>query len=201
MRNAPIAVQPSPAVTRRRSDARRNQELILEAARTLFIAEGVLVPFDEIARRAGVGNATLYRHFPTRDALVLAAIQQDITAIQHDADQLGGAGEPNAALRAWLVELVWHLRTWHGLPETVIEALNTASPLAMACTPLQQRTDLLLAAAQQAGVADVTATAEELFQLVTLLSWGADRFGDDKASARRRTEQALFGVLRPEIVT
>lgn len=161
----------------------------------MFIAEGVLVPFDEIARRAGVGNATLYRHFPTRDALVLAAIQQDIAAIEQDAQQLEGAGDPSSALAAWLVKLVWHLRTWHGLPETVIDALNTASPLAMACSPLQQRTGMLLTAAQQAGEVDRAATAEELFQLVTLLSWGADRFGDDEASARRRTEQAVFGVL------
>ena len=52
-----------------RADARRNREAVLDAARTAFAAEGLSVPLDEIARRAGVGPGTLYRHFPTKEAL------------------------------------------------------------------------------------------------------------------------------------
>lgn len=189
------SAQGSAAPPSMRKDRLRNRDAILDSARRVFIEQGVLAPLDEIARRAGVGSATLYRHFPTRDELVFAAIERDIGAIGEDAERRRGSPQPAEALQAWLIELVWHLRTWHGLPEAVIDALNTASPLATACAPLQQHTEALLREAQAAGAADPGATAEALFQLATLLSWGADRYDDDEAAARARTEQALRGVL------
>lgn len=180
----------------RRSDARRSREAILEAARSLFIERGVLVPLDDVAKRAAVGNATLYRHFPTRNALIYEAMRSDIGAIQEEAAELTGVVSPALALQEWLVRLTWHLRTWHGLPESVMDALNnTASPLAMACTPLQERTRVLLEAAQTANQVRSGVVTKELFELVTLLSWGVDRFGDDENQARQRVTGATSGYF------
>jgi len=76
-----------------RSDARDNRELILEAARAAFAAEGLNVPMREIARRAGVGPATLYRHFPTKEMLVTEALAEKMRACHAIIDE--GLAEPD----------------------------------------------------------------------------------------------------------
>src|SRR4051794_35130860 len=71
-----------------RADARRNRDAILQAAHEAFEADGVLTPLDAVATRAGVGNATLYRNFPTRDDLLAEVMQVSLVAAFADADEL-----------------------------------------------------------------------------------------------------------------
>ena len=71
-----------------RADARRNREAILRAAREAFEAEGVFTSLDGVAARAGVGNATLYRNFPTRDDLLAAVIETSTAEVLAEADEL-----------------------------------------------------------------------------------------------------------------
>lgn len=78
-----------------RADAVRNRARVLEAARAAFAADGLAVPLDEIARRAGVGAGTVYRHFPTKEALFEAVIGDQMAGLAEDAEaRLAGAGDP-----------------------------------------------------------------------------------------------------------
>ncbi|MBF6465316.1 TetR/AcrR family transcriptional regulator [Nocardia beijingensis] len=89
-----------------RADARRNRERVLAAAQEAFAAEGLSVPLDEIARRAGVGAGTVYRHFPTKEALFEAAIADRVDRIIALARELADAAEPVAAFFDFLARLV-----------------------------------------------------------------------------------------------
>jgi AcrR family transcriptional regulator len=179
-----------------RADARRNRDAILRAARETFEEEGVLASLDGIALRAGVGNATLYRNFPTRDDLLAAVIETSSDLALAEADELAGTREPREALAEWLFRLTWLLRIWHDLPYCVATARNDPdSSMNSACNPLLLRTSALLDAAKASGDAVDAVGAGEVFELVTALSWGVDRFGDDEPAARRRVDVATAGIF------
>src|SRR3712207_6221583 len=85
-----------------RADAQRNRDKLLAAATEAFAEQGEDVALETVAARAGVGIGTLYRHFPSRDALVVAAYQQEVDALCAAAEDLLAAWPPDEALRAWL---------------------------------------------------------------------------------------------------
>ncbi|WP_406277068.1 TetR/AcrR family transcriptional regulator [Nocardia sp. NBC_00881] len=103
----------------RRADARRNYELVLTAAREVFDELGVTAPLDEIARRAGVGNATMYRHFPTRRDMVIAVYAEEVTALGELGRTLLGDPSPADALFAWLRAFIAHVSTKGQLPLSI----------------------------------------------------------------------------------
>ncbi|MCA2217148.1 TetR/AcrR family transcriptional regulator [Jidongwangia harbinensis] len=183
-----------------RADAQRNRDAILSAARETFEEQGVFAPLDAIALRAGVGNATLYRNFPTRDDLVSAVIAGFFTRALAEADELARTLPPAAALGEWLIRVSWGLRIWHDLPTCLATAHDDdASPLHSANAPLVERIGVLLDGARAAGQIGDEMTADEVFELVLALSWGIDRFGDDQAKARRRVTTAMTGIYaRPD---
>ena len=192
------AASGTPAKTARplRADAQRNRDTILLAARETFETEGVLASLDGIAMKAGVGNATLYRNFPTRDDLLAAVIETSNEAALAEADELARSLPPREALVAWLVTLTWQLRIWHDLPYCVASARrDPSSSMNSVCNPLLTQTATLLDRAKVAGDAITTITADELFELSTALSWGVDRFHDDQSAARRRVEIATAGIF------
>jgi AcrR family transcriptional regulator len=96
---------------RKRADASRNAKRLLAAARALVEESGNEVALDEVARRAGVGNATLYRHFPTRADLLAAVYADEVAALCRRADELRSELPPVEALFAWLEEFVVHVAT------------------------------------------------------------------------------------------
>ncbi|WP_338030452.1 TetR/AcrR family transcriptional regulator [Gluconacetobacter aggeris] len=180
-----------------RADARRNRDAILAAARATFEEEGVLASLDGIALRAGVGNATLYRNFPTRDDLLAAVASVSIEAALAEADELSGSLAPKEALAEWLIRLAWRLRIWHDLPTCVASAQgDPQSSMATACAALVDRTAVFLHQAALSGDTVDTVTAAEVFELVVALSWAVDRFGDDEAMARRRVSVGIAGIFR-----
>jgi AcrR family transcriptional regulator len=89
-----------------RADAVRNRERVLEAAKAVFSAGGADVSLEAVAKRAGVGIGTLYRHFPTRDALVEAAYRNEVAQLRAAADELLAELPPDAALEAWMRRFV-----------------------------------------------------------------------------------------------
>jgi AcrR family transcriptional regulator len=181
-----------------RADARRNRDAILAAAREVFEIEGVLASLDAIALRAGVGNATLYRNFPTREDLLAAAMEASIYSARAEADALGRDRSPRDALAEWLVWLTWRLRIWHDLPQCIATARGSSDDsMNPAISTLVDQTKNLLARAQEAGHAIDAVKATEVFELVTALSWAVDRFGDDELAARRRVEIATAGLFVP----
>lgn len=106
----------------RRADARRNQQALLEAAAAVFVAAGVEAPVREIAARAGVGTATIYRHFPTRADLILAVYRHQVeTLAEAGPALLAEAGTPYDALRRWVDRFVDFVVTKQGLA-TVLQS-------------------------------------------------------------------------------
>ncbi len=89
-----------------RADAQRNRARILEAAEVLFAAEGIEVPIDAIAERAGVGVGTLYRHFPTKEQLAQAILLERLSALTVDAREMADAADPAAAFFGFLQHIV-----------------------------------------------------------------------------------------------
>ena len=156
----------------------------------------MLASLDGIAVRAGVGNATLYRNFPTRDDLLAAMMEANISAALLEADELMLTLNPRDALAEWLHRLTWQLRIWHDLPYCIASARSDpGSSMNPANSCLIEKTCVLLDAATSAGVAVNNVTAQDLFELVTTLSWGVDRFGDDERAARRRVALATAGIF------
>ena len=85
-----------------RADARRNRDRLVEVARSAFAERGLDAPLDDIARRAGVGPGTLYRHFPTREALLAAVYRGDIENLAARARELAASCPPREALARWM---------------------------------------------------------------------------------------------------
>lgn len=111
-----VAAAAKPRTARKRADARRNEQALLDAAAAVFITRGVDAPVREIAVRAGVGMGTIYRHFPTRADLVVAVYRHQVEALAGVAPVLLASGEtPHAALAQWMDGFVDFLVTKHGL--------------------------------------------------------------------------------------
>jgi AcrR family transcriptional regulator len=180
-----------------RADAQRNREAIICAALEAFQEKGVLASLDGIAMRAGVGNATLYRKFPTRDDLLAALLAPSLEELLITAKNLYESLPAREALTEWLFRLTWELRAWRDLPQCIAAAKNDAdSSLYPTCAQLLAETGNFLDKAKGEGLAVDSVTATDLFELVTTLSWGVDRYGDNEQCARRRVTIATIGIFR-----
>ena len=164
-----------------RADAQRNYDAVVSAAREAFAANGTQTSLDDIADQAGVGNATLYRHFPTRDSLIVETLRLPLAELAAVARELGESSEPGPALREWFGQLAAALADWDGLADAVAASLtDEASALRLACQPLQLATFKLLTRAQDAAGARADLTADELFELALAVAWrgGSARYVD-----------------------
>lgn len=189
MGEVPFAERPESAGGDRpaRADARRNLDALLRAAKAIFETSGVEAPVREIAERAGVGIATLYRHFPQRADLVAAVFRREIDDCADVAATLAAAHEPGDALAAWLQRYAAFIATKRGLAP----ALHSGDP---AYDGLRDHFSLrlkpalrtLLGTAVAAGVVRADVDSEELREAVTSLCLPAR----DQAHARR-----LVGLL------
>jgi AcrR family transcriptional regulator len=117
MEVTPRMTDPAP---RKRADARRNEQTLLDAAAAAFVTSGVNVPVRDIAAKAGVGVGTIYRHFPTRADLIVAVYHHQVEACAEAGPALlARTGTPHAALERWIDLFVDFLVTKHGLPEAL----------------------------------------------------------------------------------
>jgi AcrR family transcriptional regulator len=115
--------RPQPAPRKPRTDAQRNRERILDVAKEAFTRFGANASLDDIARQAGVGAGTLYRHFPTRDALIEAVYQTGVEKLAASATTFAQTMPPLAALRAWMLLFVDHIAAKH----IIAPALNSVA--------------------------------------------------------------------------
>src|SRR5436305_2274253 len=115
MRTATESALAATATKAMRADAQRNRDALLEAAAAAFTEHGPEASLEEVARRAGVGIGTLYRHFPTREALVEAAYRRGFETLCDQADQFAQALPPADALEAWMQAFVDYAATKRGL--------------------------------------------------------------------------------------
>jgi AcrR family transcriptional regulator len=101
---------PPPQPARRpRADAKRNRERILEVAKEVFTRFGAAASLDDIARRSGIGSGTLYRHFPTRDALIEAVYRSEVEKLADAGPRFAATLPPLEALRAWMLLFIDHV--------------------------------------------------------------------------------------------
>ena len=186
----PRAVQPERP---RRADARRNYELLLSAAKEIFDEHGVDAPLDDVARRAGVGNATMYRHFPTRRELIIAVYSDEVAALCAEGEALLGAAEPGEALFGWLGEFIAHVASkrelalaladdragrrtalfgsWHEAMHSTAEALLARAQRSGSVRPGLAAADLLRLAN---GIALTGADPGQIARLLHVVRYGAD---------------------------
>jgi AcrR family transcriptional regulator len=136
----------------KRADARRNYEKVLAAAREAFAEGGEATSLEEIARRAGVGIGTLYRHFPSRQALLEALYVNEVLELARSAEQLEG-GDPWQSLNGWFERLIGYLATKRALAAELTNYLDPSAPLFQTCrASLFAAGEPLLKRAQEAGV-------------------------------------------------
>jgi AcrR family transcriptional regulator len=112
-----------------RADAARNRERVLEAAKAVFSAGGPDASLEAVAKRAGVGIGTLYRHFPTREALFEAVYRREVEQLSDLAEQLKNEAEPVEALRRWLRSNVEFVATKKGMTAALALAAHGMSEL------------------------------------------------------------------------
>ncbi|WP_246083320.1 TetR/AcrR family transcriptional regulator [Nonomuraea diastatica] len=185
------------AAPRKRADARRNERALLDAAAAVFVTSGVEAPVRDIAARAGVGVATIYRHFPTRADLIVAVYRHQVEACAEAGPALlESAASPYDALRRWIDQFVDFLVTKHGLA-AVLQSDNAGFDTLHAyfldrLVPVCSR---LLDAAAAAGEIRSDLNALELMRGVGNLCIGADN--DPRYDARRMVALLIAG-LRPQ---
>jgi AcrR family transcriptional regulator len=152
---------------RMRADARRSRAKLLTAATAAFAENGADAPLDDIARRAGVGIGTLYRHFPTRLDLQAAVFRSQVQSVCDMADEFLVTESPEQALTGWLRATAAYLVTKRGLSRTLIDALGRDSELISSCwVAMRDATDRLLTHAQRAGVLRDDLKPQEMLRLV-----------------------------------
>ncbi|MFE7930655.1 TetR/AcrR family transcriptional regulator [Streptomyces sp. NPDC057456] len=180
-----------------RADARRNKETLLDAAAAIFVTAGVEAPVRDIAARAGVGTATIYRHFPSRADLIIAVYRHQVDACAEAGPALLAEGPtPHAALGRWIDLFVDFLVTKHGLA-AVLQSDNAGYETLHAyfldrLVPVCGR---LLDAATASGEIRPGFQAYEVMRGVGNLCIGADN--DPRYDPRRLVELLVAGLRRP----
>jgi AcrR family transcriptional regulator len=150
----------------KRADARRNYEKVLAAAREAFAEGGESTSLEEIARRAGVGIGTLYRHFPSRQALLEALYVGEVEEVCRSAEQLGGA-DPWEALNTWFERFIAYVATKRALADELLNYLDRDAQLFQTSrAALFAAGEPLLARAQGAGVVRADVTIAEVISMV-----------------------------------
>jgi AcrR family transcriptional regulator len=164
---ATAAATDAPAGAPMRADARRNRERLLGAATQAFAEHGADAPLEDIAKRAGVGIGTLYRHFPTREALQESVFRSQVEAVCARGQDLADAPAPADALDAWLHALVAYLATKRGLSKALVERLGRDSELLSSCSRVMRETAAgLLERAQRAGAVRPDVSAMDIMRLI-----------------------------------
>jgi AcrR family transcriptional regulator len=184
------------AVRPRRADARRNEITLLEAAAAAFVASGVEAPVRDIAARAGVGTATIYRHFPTRADLIIAVYRHQVEAcVEAGPALLATAPSPYDALRRWIDLFVDFLVTKHGLAAALRSDQAGFDTLhAYFLDRLVPVCARLLDAANESGEIHTDLAALDLMHGVGNLCIGADH--DPGYDARRLVGLLVTGLGR-----
>jgi AcrR family transcriptional regulator len=179
-----------------RADARRNRELLIAAAFDAFTEHGADdVSLEEIARRAGVGIGTLYRHFPTRQALQESVYRDQVDSLRALAADLLDAPSPGGALGTWLRAMLAFSTTKRSLISSLLATMDRDSELFSACsTVIKQAAGSLLARAQQAGEIRRDVDAADLLRLSHAITIATERAPADPEQAERLLGLMLDGL-------
>jgi AcrR family transcriptional regulator len=179
-----------------RADAARNRQLLLDAARHAFDRHGVTASLDDIARAAGVGPGTLYRHFPTRDQLVLAVIDDGLTDIHRLGTALLDEDDPMGALRRWLDAYVEQASMFDGLARTLVTSPWAPADEPSTCQLARSAGGALVARAAAAGLVRDDIDIDDVLDMAAAIAWVGEHPGRG-ADQRQRLLRVLIDGLRP----
>ncbi len=159
-----------------RADAKKNYEHLLTVAHELLTGGHADASLRDIARKAGVGNATLHRHFPTREALFEALLRQNFDALSLKATEFLAAENAKDALIAWLREAISVTCAYSGVIAPMVAAIaDEHSALHHSCVGLRAAGTRLLVRAQAEGLARKDMDGNDLFALISALAWLAEQ--------------------------
>ncbi|NGO72045.1 TetR/AcrR family transcriptional regulator [Streptomyces boncukensis] len=174
-----------------RSDWQRNHEQLVAVAATLIDRDGAQVSLEKIAREAGVGSATLHRHFPSRRALLEEVFRAVVERFRLRADELA-ADDPRTGLVTWLEELTLSAADSRGLTAALEAAADGEPPAADSCHGMvREATVMLLDRARAVGAVRPEVSPDDLLALGTAVSLATE---GDPAAARRLLRLAIDGV-------
>jgi AcrR family transcriptional regulator len=180
-----MADQSAETVRRPRADAVRNRERVLEAAKAVFSAGGADASLEAVARRAGVGIGTLYRHFPTREALFEAVYRREVQQLVELAEALRNEAAPVDALRRWLRSNVEFVATKKGMSAALALAVHGSSELsAYTFDRLTKAVGALLDRAVVAGEIRSDISPEDLLRALVGMCYMHDQPGWQKSVMR-----------------
>jgi AcrR family transcriptional regulator len=183
-----------------RADAQRNRDKILDAARAVFRERGAACSLDEIAKRAGVGAGTLYRHFPTRDDLIDAVMRNWADRIEADCQAVVDSDlPPRTALTEWFNRFVENVGIYQGAAAKLMSAMDDpSSPIYRKCQVLVAANAKVLDSVRANGALRDDVDAREVMRLVSGVASVADssRLAPDQAGPMLAI--VLEGILKPD---
>jgi len=166
-----------------RADAQRNRDALLVAAGEAFAEKGIDTSLEDIARRAGVGIGTLYRHFPTRDALNEAVYRREVESLCDAVDPLLAADQPDLALRAWMHNFAGYVAKKRGMAAALKSALGADNELfAYSRQRIQDAVAQLVAAAVESGTIRPDVEPEDVLKALSGICMASDLPGDDRTA-------------------
>jgi len=179
-----------------RTDAQKNYEHLLAVAREVVTEQGAQASLRDVARKAGVGLGTLYRHFPTREALLEALLRSSFDALTERAAELEASSSPEEALVSWTQRCIACAHEYRGAISLMVSAIDDPrSALHGSCVAMKSAGARLLARAQAEGVARADLVSADLFALISALAWL-----NDQPSFAPRAEH-LFDVVASAILS
>jgi AcrR family transcriptional regulator len=179
-----------------RADSARNRQLLIDTAKAAFADVGMNVSLEEIARRAGVGIGTLYRHFPSREAVIEAVYRREVEQLAEAAPQLLESLPPDEALHRWMHLFVDYIATKRLIAPSLGAALAESSELRVSSVELiSQAVALLVKRAAQSGRVRKDIAPSDLLRAMVGVSYGNP---DEawEASARRLIDVLMDGLRR-----
>ena len=180
-----------------RADAQRNREKLLVAAVDAFTREGPDVTLESVAKAAGVGIGTLYRHFPTRESLVEAAYRNELSRLCDAAPELAGTLPPDRALRAWMDRFLDYMTTKHGMADALRAVIASGgNPYAHSRDRMITALGGLLTAGVSAGVIRPDVAVDDVLVALSGVTLAAGK-PDQRAQAGRLLDLLLDGLRAP----
>jgi AcrR family transcriptional regulator len=184
-----------PSARAPRADATRNRERLLAAAKAVFSAGGAEASLEAVARRAGVGIGTLYRHFPTREALFEAVYRREVDELAALAERLRAEAPPGEALRQWVRANVEFVATKKGMAAALALAAHNKDLSAYSFDRLSRALDELLSRARDAQALRADIAPRELLRALVGFCMVDDQ-PDWRATVLRLTDVFMDGLLR-----
>ena len=174
-----------------RADAERNRQRILVAAEELFLERGAGVSLEEVAKRAKVGIGTLYRRFPTREALLAATSNERFTAVADTSRVRGVAHDPGDAMRQFLEELAMNTSVYQSLAASLGTVIQHGTP---GCNAITEEGERLLRRAQDAGIIRDDATFGDMICFVSGIAIAVEKDGAPRSHIAHLVDLLLDGM-------